>query len=154
MNDKSMGIWSLFPRKVKVALIVILLFPFQTTIVPDWPLTVIDVWGQPLCGIEVEQVWQHYALETEGNYDYQTTNDLGQVFFPARTKWATLAFYLFGIVRNTAECPIDASYGPSANIYAKQESEEGLIRGSAHYWPGKTPPKYITLNCSSPCKRS
>src|SRR6266545_5246643 len=68
----------------------IFLYPFQTTIVPQWSLRVVDDTGIAVRDIKVTEHWQHYLLESEGHDDIKTTVEDGHVSFPERTIRASL----------------------------------------------------------------
>ena len=99
-----------------VCLLLFFVYPFQTTIVPAWNLGVVDEHGDVVTGIKVTQHWQHNLLESIGHEQVQTTNEEGQVTFPARTIRASL------ISRGTATLVKflkegrDAKLGPYSSI--------------------------------------
>jgi hypothetical protein len=70
-------------------------YPFQTTIVPQWNLRVVDGSSAPIREINVTEHWQHYLLESDGHEEARTTNQDGQVSFVARTIRASVARRLF-----------------------------------------------------------
>jgi len=65
--------------------LIIFLYPLQTTTVPHWNLRVVDDAGAPVREINVTEHWQNYLLETEGHEEAQTTNQDGLVSFGARS---------------------------------------------------------------------
>jgi len=65
-------------------LLVILLYPFQTTVLPQWDLQVVDDAGTPVREINVTEHWQHYLLESSGHEEAQRTNQDGRVSFAVR----------------------------------------------------------------------
>ena len=71
------------------------LYPFQTTTVPQWGLRVADDAGAPVREINVTEHWQDYLLESEGHEEVQTTNQDGMVNFGVRTIRASLVRRLF-----------------------------------------------------------
>jgi len=75
--------------------LVTLLYPFETTTVPQWNLRILDDGGAPVREINVTEHWQNYLLESEGNEEAQTTNQDGLVSFGARTIRASVARRLF-----------------------------------------------------------
>jgi len=81
-------------RKILVGALLILLllviYPFQTTVVPVWSLHVVDDLAAEVSGINVTQHWQHNLLESVGHEELQTTNAGGRVVFPERTIRASL----------------------------------------------------------------
>ena len=75
---------------VSLVLLLILLYPFKTTTVPEWNLRVLHDGGAAVRGIKVTEHWQHYLLEASGHEDPRTTNEEGRVGFPARSIRASL----------------------------------------------------------------
>jgi hypothetical protein len=111
------------PRPVKVALgsallliLLILLFPFQTTVVPDWTFRVVDDLDAPVGGITVTQHWQHYLIETEGHEEVKTTNAAGDVSFPARTVRACLLTRLFRFIRSLGRTGVERRRDAYASV--------------------------------------
>jgi hypothetical protein len=47
----------------------ILFYPFQTTIVPEWSLKVVDEEGLPVRDVNVTEHWQHFLLESASHED-------------------------------------------------------------------------------------
>jgi hypothetical protein len=76
-------------------LLVTLLYPFQTTTVPQWNLRVVDDAGAPVREIRVTEHWQHYALEADGHEEAQITNPDGLASFGVRNIRASLIRRLF-----------------------------------------------------------
>ena len=76
-------------------LLVTLLYPFQSTTVPQWNLRVVDDAGTAVREINVTEHWQHYPVESEGHEEVRRTNQDGVVSFEVRTFRASLARRLF-----------------------------------------------------------
>jgi len=112
------------PRPFKIALILllvlilsVLLFPWQTTVVPTWELVVVeDDSGQAVAGINVTQHWQHYLLETEGHEERQITNNSGQVSFHERTIRASLLRRILVRLRKVGKSGVAGRTDPYASI--------------------------------------
>jgi hypothetical protein len=70
-----------------VIVMVIMLIPFESTVVPAWRIRVIDENGRPYVGQIVTQSWKHYTLEKEAgrNAESRQTDNAGYVSFPERT---------------------------------------------------------------------
>ena len=83
---------------VLAVLLVTLLYPFKTTIVPVWSLRVVDQTGTPVRVINVTEHWQHYLLESSGHEELRQTGDDGMVNFPDRTIRAGLLRRLLATV--------------------------------------------------------
>lgn len=75
--------------------LIIFLYPFETTTVPQWNLRVVDDAGAPVREINVTEHWQNYLLETGGHEEAQTTNQAGLVSFGERSIRASVASRLF-----------------------------------------------------------
>ena len=80
---------------VLAILLITFLYPFQTTIVLEWDLRVVDDAGTPVGDIKVTEHWQHYLLEAEGHEEVQTTNQDGRVNFGVRSIRASAVRRLF-----------------------------------------------------------
>ncbi|MGI9164901.1 MAG: hypothetical protein ACR2G5_00680 [Pyrinomonadaceae bacterium] len=76
--------------------ITIMVFPIETTVVPEWKLQVVDVNGTACSNMRVTQSWGHYSLYTGGNPDDSNSSDdrptdtSGYVLFPKRTIRASI----------------------------------------------------------------
>jgi hypothetical protein len=75
--------------------LVIFLYPFETTTVPQWNLRIVDDAGAPVPEINVTEHWQNYLLETAGHEEAKTTNQDGLVSFDERSIRASVARRLF-----------------------------------------------------------
>jgi len=71
-------------------LVVIFLYPFQTTTLPPWNIRVVDDAGAPVSEINVTEHWQNYLLESTGHEEPQTTDQDGRVSFGDRSIRASL----------------------------------------------------------------
>lgn len=77
---------------IGVPIIILLLIPFETTIVPVWRIRVVDENGKPYESKRVREVWKHYSLDRSPgtNVEDQWTDVNGYVTFPERTIKANL----------------------------------------------------------------
>ena len=76
---------------VGLLLVLLLLFyPFQTTIVPEWSLKVVDEEGALVRDVSVTEHWQHFLLEASSHEEMRRVQDNGAVSFPERTIRASL----------------------------------------------------------------
>ncbi len=71
-------------------LLLVLVYPFKTTIVPAWSLKVVDDGGVAVGEINVTEHWQDYLLESAAHEEIQRTGQNGLVGFPARSIRASL----------------------------------------------------------------
>ena len=95
-----------------VLLLVITLYPFKTTIVPEWGLRVVDDSYAAVPAIKVTEHWQHYLFDAEAQEDVRTTREDGRVSFPARTMRASLLHRAFATVVKVSR------YGERARLNA------------------------------------
>jgi len=72
--------------------IIAILFPIETTVVPEWRLQVVDVNGTACSNMRVTQSWGHDSLYLDGSYssDNRLTDLGGYVQFPERTIRASM----------------------------------------------------------------
>jgi hypothetical protein len=100
-NPRISDLWLLgyrFRIALTIALVlflVIFLYPYQTTTVPQWNLRVVDDSGAPVALVNVTEHWQHHPLDSSGHQEVQTTSDDGLVTFGRRSIRASLARRLF-----------------------------------------------------------
>jgi hypothetical protein len=125
------------PVLVLAVLLTALPFPFETTIVPQWRIQVVDKAGTPLLGVTVTEHWSHSSLEHDGHEAEATTDEGGYVTFPVRTIRASLLGRAIGPVRNVLKTGVHAGFGPSADL-----SVPGDI--AVYSW-GKPLPKQIVF---------
>ena len=106
-------------RGALVALLVllfVLLFPFKTTIVPDWSLKVVDEEGAAVGDINVTEHWQHYLLESSSHEEVQRAGANGLVSFPARSIRASLLGRGWATISRIREDGWKARRMPAASI--------------------------------------
>ena len=68
-----------------LGLIVLLIYPFETTVVPEWKIRIVDEAGDPLRVTRVREVWQHYTIESASHEEDLITDGDGYVTFPRPT---------------------------------------------------------------------
>jgi hypothetical protein len=105
-----------------------LFVPYKSTTVPEWKLEVTDEAGKPISGITVMQQWQYIDLDIAPWVDVRSTDVHGQVFFPRRVVWASLATRLF-IGDGTTRGPT----GPSLFF---QACDAHWLREGKLFWSG------------------
>ena|SRR5688572_6976950 len=101
-------------------IIIVMLFPIPSTIVPQWRLQVMDVNGTTCPNMRVTQSWGHYALFIDGNYssDDRFTDANGYVQFPARTVSATLPRRLMMPVVTRIATIMHGGWGVDSAVWA------------------------------------
>ncbi|MEP6820199.1 MAG: hypothetical protein ABJA18_11740 [bacterium] len=125
-----------------VILLVTLLYPFQTTTVPQWNLRVIDDAGAPVREINVTEHWQDYLLEPDGHEELQSTNQGGLVSFETRNIRASIVRRLFAQIskfgsRDHRGRPV--RYG-AVVVWGKKEYETTVA-----VYQGDVPPAEISV---------
>lgn len=95
-------------------LVVLLFYPFDTTVVPEWKLRVVDQTGQRLRGNRVRESWCHYTLETQDHEEELFTDADGYVQFPRRAIRTNLITWAGKFLVRLPN--VHSSYGPIAFI--------------------------------------
>ena len=72
------------------------LYPWKTTVVPEWRVRIVDHSGSPLGHAAVREVWHHSSLESGSHQQDLVTDKDGYVTFPERTIRAPLALRVLG----------------------------------------------------------
>jgi hypothetical protein len=97
-------------------LFLILIFPFQVTVVPAWSFRVVDDQGKSVVGINVTEHWQHNLLESTGDEDLQRTGSEGVIAFPRRTMRASFITRLTARVGKFFKKGAEARTNPYASV--------------------------------------
>jgi len=117
-------------RRILIGLIVvliILLVPIPSTVVPAWRIRIVDQEGGPVTNINVRQHWQHYSFQAEGREIDARPDPDGYVSFPRRVAWAGALPRLLGPVLNVVTLGVHASFGPTAAVQAWNAGYEGWV---------------------------
>ena len=125
-----------------------LLYPFETTVVPEWRLRVIDEGGHPCGGMHVNQGWKNYSVDLAAGNDGQrkATNSDGYVTFARRTIRAGIAVRIVNSAIAHVLLIAHGSVGIHAYVFAS-----GMKNGPfLNYTPGAALPDTILVDrCSS-----
>ena len=103
---------------VLLLLLVLLVFPFKTTIVPSWNLRVVDQSGTPVRGLNVTEHWQHYLIESSAHEDARQTGPDGRVSFPERSVRASLLRRSLATLVRLGKTGTEAKREPYASVVA------------------------------------
>jgi hypothetical protein len=109
---------------VSLLLAVVLLYPFQSTVVPPKSVLVVTEDWKPIEGARVRQTWQHYSLESVGHEQDLRTNEYGRVMFPPRTIRASVLRRLVHPVWNVLRQGVHASFGVHTDILDLNEGNQ------------------------------
>ena len=126
-----------------VLLAALLLYPFETTVVPEWRARVVDEAGNPLTGVIVTEHWQHYSIETEGHESETHTDNSGYVVFPGRAIRASIFMRAVGPVRSKVATGVHASFGVSAYLILSTGYEH--VTENDSYRLGQPPPQTVVI---------
>ena len=103
---------------VAAVLLVGMLIPFPQTVAPDWKVTTQDAAHRPLSGITVREVWQQYSFEDSSHEEDRLTDINGEVHFPRRSRWTSMAGRFWGCSHQIASAGVHASCGPHSYLVA------------------------------------
>lgn len=101
-------------------LLILALYPYESTVVPQWRVEIRDVDGNLCPNMKVLQSWAHYSLFIGGdsNLEYVNSNSDGVLELPERTVRASLLrrtiVPIFAHILTLAH----GSVGPSGSIHA------------------------------------
>jgi hypothetical protein len=118
--------------------IALVIYPFESTVVPQWKMRVIDESGNAVRGVGVKEGWRHYSVETRRHEESLITDNEGYVTFPRRKVRAGLLVRAVGRMI-TALNPHGRS-GPHAFADVM-----GSYSGTADYSPGKPLPTTLIV---------
>jgi hypothetical protein len=142
---------SALPRRWQVSLagaillvLIILFYPFQSTIVPRWRVRIVDDSGVLVSGINVTEHWQHYLIESDGHEDARKTDETGVVDFPARKVRASLVARLVDAVHNQISEGKNAKFGPYASLVIWGHRD--FSTAVASYQPGSSPQSEVVVS--------
>lgn len=97
-----------------IGLLLTLFYPFESTVVPEWNLRIIDEAGRPVSNIVVIERWRHHSLESSGQEEIRSTDLEGRVSFPHRSVEASLIFRL--VAERVARFNAHGESGPKAFV--------------------------------------
>jgi hypothetical protein len=107
-----------------LALLAVLLYPFQTTVVPEQHVLVVNEDMRPIKGALVRQIWKHYSLERRGHEEDLRTDDGGRLTFARRTIRANLLWRMLGPVVSILTQGVHASFGVHTDMLSLGEGTE------------------------------
>ena len=125
-------------------LLIVLLYPLETTVVPEWKIQVVDESGNPTSHVPLRETWEHSSLEVRTHEEDLSTNEAGYVIFPARTIRASLALRVVRYVLNKLNP--HGSTGPTGSIYVL--SPYKAVTAEPYYLPNRYLAKQIVAQPS------
>jgi len=110
------------PRLLVVVLaipaLVLILVPWNTTVVPAVHVQVFDETGKPAAGVRVEQEWQFFAPNSDLARTTSSADASGFITLPKRTVRISLASRAVGFARSLLPVMCGYEYGPFGSIKA------------------------------------
>lgn len=141
-------------RLVLLALVVLLLYPFEWQVVPAWRLCVVDEEGKPMANLRASLWWFHYSLqwscEGEG-YEVKRTDESGCVSFSEKKMRASLVQWALVSGLQLLALP-HSSWGPSGfMVLSGYDSNEYIADPHWLSYDGdKAPPERVVIRKRRP----
>lgn len=117
-----------------------LLYPFETTVVPEWRIHIVDESGRPVGNLAVNEGWIDYSIESNRHEEVRTANSEGFLEFPRRTIRASLLVRLKGILITALHPHSPSGTYAFANVVGPYVSPT-----DTDYEPGKPLPQIIVV---------
>jgi hypothetical protein len=116
-----------------ILLAALLLYQFETIVIPEWKLRIVDETGNPVGGVRVRESWSHYVLEKEGHQEELVTDGQGFVRFPGREIRANA---LERTTKNLMSAVnVHGGRGPAAWVFVMGDYEP--VSEEPYYVPGR-----------------
>jgi hypothetical protein len=128
---------------ILITLLLLLFYPFQTTIVPEWSLKVVDEEGATVRDVNVTEHWQHFLLESGAHEDVRRVMENGAVSFPERTIRASLVGRGIATVSRIKRDGWRGRRSPAASVVVW--GNRGYATTVAVYFPSAPPPSHVIV---------
>jgi hypothetical protein len=125
---------------VVILLAFLLLYPFETAVVPEWKIRVVDEAGKPVPRILVKQGWREHSIELHRNEQTLVTDEDGYVYFPRRRIRAGLLHRTIGRVLTFLNPHGQSGTEAFADVIGPYTSQT-----DTNYTPGKQLPNVIVI---------
>lgn len=126
-----------------LAILILLFYPFQTTIVPEWSLKVVDEEGSTVRDVNVTEHWQHFLLESSSHEEVRRVGDNGVVSFPERSIRASLVRRGLATVGRIKRDGWRARRSPAASVVVW--GNKGYATTVAVYIPAELPQSHVIV---------
>jgi hypothetical protein len=124
--------------------LLLMVYPYESSVVPAVRIQVLDVEGKPASNVLIKQEWLHFSIESNKNIQYSRTDDWGYVSFPERTARAPFIWRLFSTLSNLlTQGGLHASFGGYSRVTAYGDNPSVWI--FVEYVPGRPFPNHIKL---------
>lgn len=145
--NKRLPSWMSRRWLIGIAIALILLVPYKTTIVPEWKIRAVDKQGKPIPHAGFRQSWYNYSYDISGG-DFINGDEKGYVVLPERSFYAPLIYRIpASALAVLSAIFIHGSIGNDASLNALWENK----CSSEHldYKQIKSLPDVIVINCSA-----
>lgn len=123
-----------------ILLALLLLYPFETTVVPEWKIRVVNETGKPMPGILVNEGWREHSIELHRNEQALVTDGEGYVYFPRRGVRACLLHRTVGKVITSVNPHGESGTKAFADVIGPY-----ISKTDTDYAPGKQLPNLIVI---------
>jgi hypothetical protein len=114
MRQRKIKKW--LGRVVLIAgLLLLLVCPFDTTVVPEWKIQIVNETRKPIPNVVVREQWRNHSVEFHGHLEDRMSDNDGYVSFPRRTVRASLIVRVVGTL--VAHLNVHGESGPKASAY-------------------------------------
>jgi hypothetical protein len=110
-----------------ITVAILILYPFQTTVVPEQRALFVTNDMHPIKGALIRQNWQNYSLERRGHREDVPTDAHGRVTFPRRTMRAPLIWRALGPLASVAGQGVHAGFGVHTDIFPVPGSGDTIV---------------------------
>jgi hypothetical protein len=114
--------------------IALLFYPFETTVVREWKLQVVDEAGHSVQGVPVSESWSDYTIGADEQSEVRLSDNEGYVVFPQRVIKRNLVKRLVGKTINIIKVH-GHSEGPSAYLLVRGPYQ--AASDEPYYVPGR-----------------
>jgi hypothetical protein len=112
---------------VFIVMVLLLLYPIKTTVVPEQHVLFVTDDMHPIRGALIRQSWQNYLLEREGHEEDLPTDAHGRVTFPIRTMRAPLVLRALGPLASVAGQGVHASFCVHTDMFPVPSSGGTIV---------------------------
>jgi hypothetical protein len=125
---------------IVLAVLALALIPYNTTVVPEWKIQIIDERKNPVRNVLVDEHWRNHSIELHRHSETRVTDNEGYVSFPRRTVRSPLLIRAIG--RLLANLNVHGESGPKASAIVLGPY---LTSRDPQYSPNKPSPEVIEI---------
>lgn len=129
---------------IVIAISLILLFPYKTTIVPEWKIRAVNKQGESIPHARFRQGWDNYSYGITGMEFLEGDNN-GYVILPERAFYAPL---IYRIPRSTLAYLMLLAHGSVGNDASLNALTDKCSSKHLNYEEIKSLPDVVVIGCS------